>query len=148
MAQKSRTWFINLYKRLYKPSEGNWRDHFDSFFNWVDDKIGVANIDTNLQDTINNKADKTYVDGKLFGLIERLEWVCNGTEGKTLQNDTLKIPKEQILMVSREGNSNYFTIDTGIPNDRQVLHDEVAGSIEFSIDIESGEQIFILIKNL
>lgn len=79
--------------------------------------------------------------------VKRIEWITTGAEPNILQDDFLKgKTKEQILEVSREGDDKYTVIDAGVPNERQVLLENVGGTLQWSIDFEVGEAVFALVS--
>jgi hypothetical protein len=80
--------------------------------------------------------------------VERLEWIATGAEPNIVQhNKLIGITKDQVQMVSFEGDDKYFVIVAGEPNGKQVRLDNAAGTLRFAVDFENGDQIWCQILN-
>lgn len=57
--QRLRNFFVSKFISGYRPTQNDWRDLFDSTFNFLSDKIGVSNLAQDIIDLINSKANSS-----------------------------------------------------------------------------------------
>lgn len=76
----------------------------------------------------------------------RIEWITSGAEPNVVQDSKLVgLAKADIKEVSWEGDDKWFIITTGTPTDRQVLLDNVAGTLKFKNNFENGDYVWALV---
>ena len=90
MAPRSRTWLKGLWVTGYKPTQQNFADFFDSFFNLLDDavqaygKYGSVEVETTGTEVIFNLPFTTGVN---YELLTRC-YDADGEVGFTITNKT------------------------------------------------------------
>lgn len=73
----------------------------------------------------------------------RPEWIATGAEPNIVQDNRLiGVTKDQIGIVSWEGNDVFKVIDAGNPTEKQVRLDNAAGTLRFKNNLEPGDFIW------